>query len=100
MINYIDVFVIIVNDVIKVTVQACYLTQYYMARRGERRIYLAIFFTKELMLVPCVRYIFRTQHSKLPNEPEPSDLTKVVRTIEAKDIYALSNGLALSRWDK
>lgn len=85
------------DNTIKITVTAGRLTHYYMARRNERRIYMATYFSEEPTVAPYVRYLFRIRHDRLPNGPEPANLTNVVGTIESADIYKLANGETRSK---
>jgi rhamnogalacturonan endolyase len=88
---------IIDTDYIKITVQAGSLTHYYMAHRGEPRIYMATYFTAEPQVQALVRYILRLKKSLLPNGPTPSDISQTVSTVESSDIFALANGQTRSK---
>ncbi|MDW6001303.1 rhamnogalacturonan lyase B N-terminal domain-containing protein [Vibrio mangrovi] len=85
------------NQYIKITVQAGDLTHYYMARNGYPYIYMATYFASEPNIHGHVRYILRLQRSRLPNGPEPSNISQTVSTVEASDIFALSNGETRSK---
>lgn len=85
------------TDTIKITVQAGSLTHYYMARRGEPRIYMATYFTAEPQVQALVRYILRLKKSLLPNGPTPSDISQTVKTVESSDVFALANGETRSK---
>ncbi|MFM2482533.1 rhamnogalacturonan lyase B N-terminal domain-containing protein [Celerinatantimonas sp. YJH-8] len=85
------------EQTIKITVTAGNLTHYYMARRGEPRIYMATYFSQEPTVAPYVRYILRMRHNRLPLGPTESDLTQTTGTIESADIYSLSNGQTRSK---
>lgn len=88
---------VINTNYIKVTVQAGDLTHYYMARNGYPHIYMATHFTTEPSVHGHVRYILRMSRSLLPYGPEPSDISQTVSTVEAGDIFALSNGETRSK---
>ncbi|MFM2482379.1 rhamnogalacturonan lyase B N-terminal domain-containing protein [Celerinatantimonas sp. YJH-8] len=85
------------SQTIKITVTAGHLTHYYMARRGERRIYMATYFTEEPTTMGLVRFILRMQYDRLPHGPEPADISQTVSTVEAHDIFALANGETRSK---
>ncbi|KAJ9464619.1 putative rhamnogalacturonase [Diplonema papillatum] len=85
------------NDAIKVTVTAGNLTQYYMARRGESRIYLANYFTVEPPINNHVRFIFRLNSSVLPFGPTDSDIRGNIGFVESKDIFLMPNGETRSK---
>jgi len=85
------------GNFIKVTVQAGDLTHYYMARKGYPHIYMGTYFTSEPDVHGHVRYIMRLNEGLLPYAPEPSDIRNTVSTVEASDIFALSNGETRSK---
>ncbi|QNH23895.1 rhamnogalacturonan lyase B N-terminal domain-containing protein [Xanthomonas theicola] len=84
------------DDRIVVTVAAGNLTHYYMAKRGEPRIYMATAFDREPMQ-GLVRYILRVPFDKLPDGPAASDLHGCQRTIEAADICSTATGETRSK---
>jgi rhamnogalacturonan endolyase len=84
-------------DFIKVTVQAGNLTHYYMAKRGEAKIYMGTYFTTEPDTLNLVRFIVRVPIGALPNSPQPSDLRGTNKTIEASDVFAMPNGETRSK---
>lgn len=84
-------------DHIKVTVKAGDLTHYYLARRGEARVYMATHFTREPDTLNLVRYIVRAKVSALPTGPVPSDLRATTSTIEAGDVFRQANGQTRSK---
>jgi len=86
-------------DHIRITVTAGDMTHYYLARRGEARIYMGTVFASEPNEdnESFVRYIVRSLKSRLGNGPAPSELAETVRTIEASDIFATANGETRSK---
>lgn len=84
-------------DTIKVTVQGGSLTHYYIARRGENKIYMGTYFTKEPEVQALVRYILRVPIAALPNGPAPSDLRATTTTVESGDIFGMPNGETRSK---
>lgn len=84
-------------DVVKVTVSAGSLTHYYVARRGDNRIYMGTYFTKEPEVQALARYILRVPIAVLPNGPAPSDLRGTTTTVESSDIFGLPNGETRSK---
>ena len=85
------------TDYIKVTVQAGNLTHYYMAKRGEAKIYMGTYFTTEPNTLNLVRFIVRVPIAALPNSPQPSDLRGTTSTIESGDIFGMPNGETRSK---
>jgi rhamnogalacturonan endolyase len=84
-------------DYIKVTVQAGSLTHYYMAKRGEAKIYMGTYFTAEPDTLNLVRFIVRAPIAALPNSPQPSDLRGTTTTVESGDIFGMPNGETRSK---
>jgi rhamnogalacturonan endolyase len=84
---------------IKITVTAGQLTHYYLAKRGDPRIYMATYFTKEPNQVneSFIRYILRLPMTNLPNGPAPSNLVGNTGSIEASDIFGMANGETRSK---
>ncbi len=75
-------------DHIKVEVRSKGLTHYYMAQRGEPRIYMATHFTAEPDTMNLARFIVRTPISALPYGDARSDLRGINKTIESGDVFA------------
>ena len=84
-------------DHIKITVKAGNLTHYYMARRGEARIYMGTHFTTEPDTLNLVRFIVRVPIAALPNGPEPSDLRGTNGAIESGDVFGRPDGQTRSK---
>lgn len=83
------------TDHIKVTVTAGDMTHYYLAHRGENKIYMATVFASEPNQTneDFVRFIVRAYLPRLPNGPAASDLTTAdAGVIESADIFATSTG--------
>ncbi len=86
-------------DHIRISVTAGDMTHYYLAHRGEAKIYMGTVFAKE----PdqdnegFVRFIVRALTSKLPNGPAASNLLGTTATIEASDIFSLDSGETRSK---
>jgi rhamnogalacturonan endolyase len=85
------------SDVVKVTVQAGGLTHYYIARRGEAKIYMGTYFTSEPDTLNLARFIVRVPIARLPNGPAPSDLRGTSGAIEASDVFGMPNGETRSK---
>lgn len=86
------------TDFIKVTVTAGDLTHYYLARRGEPRIYMATIFSREPDAQGgVVRYIVRALDSVLPDGPTPSRIKNNTGAIESGDIFGMANGETRSK---
>jgi rhamnogalacturonan endolyase len=85
------------TDFVKVTVTAGRLTHYYIAKRGEAKIYMATYFTQEPQVHALVRYILRVPIAVLPNGPVPSDIRNNAGAIEASDVFKLANGQTRSK---
>jgi rhamnogalacturonan endolyase len=84
-------------DCIKIEVGDGYgLTHYYLARSGYPHIYMGTYFTEEPE-IGFVRYIVRIPAAKLPNGPSVSDIRNNAGAIEAKDIFAMSDGTTRSK---
>jgi rhamnogalacturonan endolyase len=84
-------------DTIKVTVKAGNLTHYYIARRGEPRIYMGTYFTTEPDTLGLARFIVRVPIAALPNGPAPSDLRGTTTTVESGDVFGMPNGETRSK---
>lgn len=85
------------TDHIKVTVRAGELTHYYLAQRGEPRIYMATRFTREPDTLNLARFILRVPIGALPDGPEPSDIRGNTGAIESGDIFGLADGTTRSK---
>lgn len=85
------------TDYIKITVTAGDLTHYYIAHRGEAKIYMGTVFSREPEELNLVRYIVRAQKARVPNGPPQSDLKDTTKAIEASDIFSLPNGETRSK---
>jgi rhamnogalacturonan endolyase len=85
------------SDVVKVTVQAGNLTHYYIARRGEAKIYMGTYFTSEPDTLNLARFIVRVPIARLPNGPAPSDLRGNTGAIESGDVFGMPNGETRSK---
>ena len=88
---------VINTNYIEVTVQAGSLTHYYLARHGYPNIYMGTYFTNEPDIDNLCRYIVRIPSGMLPNGPVPSDILNTVSTVEADDVFALSDGETRSK---
>ncbi len=84
-------------DDIKITVTAASLTHYYLAHRGEAKIFMATYFTSEPDELGMVRFIVRVPVGKLPHGPSPSDIRGNTGAIEASDVYGVANGETRSK---
>lgn len=86
-------------DHIKITVVAGELTHYYLARRGDSRIYMGTYFSREPNedSQSFVRFIVRAQSARVPQGPAPSDLAGTQTTVESGDIFGLANGETRSK---
>ncbi|MCS0581581.1 polysaccharide lyase family protein [Massilia pinisoli] len=97
-ISAVDVSAVTVGtDVAKVTVKAGNLTHYYIARRGEAKIYMGTYFTSEPDTLNLARFIVRVPIARLPNGPAPSDLRGNTGAIEASDVFGMPNGETRSK---
>ena len=85
------------SDVVKVTVRAGNLTHYYIARRGEAKIYMGTYFTSEPDTLNLARFIVRVPIARLPNGPAPSDLRGNSGAIESGDVFGMPNGETRSK---
>jgi rhamnogalacturonan endolyase len=84
-------------DHIKVTVDAGDLTHYYMARKGDARIYMATYFTSQPNTLGLSRFIVRVPIAVLPNGPTPSNIQGNTGAIESGDIFSMANGETRSK---
>lgn len=84
------------NDIIEITVHAGELIHYYIVRRGEPRIYMATWFSREPK-PGLVRFIVRVPWEDLPHGPEAANLHGTDRTIEAHDIFGRPDGQTRSK---
>jgi rhamnogalacturonan endolyase len=84
-------------DTIKVTVKGGDLTHYYIARRGEAKIYMGTYFTTEPSTLGLARFIVRVPIAALPNGPAPSDLRGTTTTVESGDVFGMPNGETRSK---
>lgn len=86
-------------DHIRISVTAGDMTHYYLAHRGEAKIYMGTVFAKEpdQDSEGFVRFIVRALTSKLPNGPAASNLLGTTATIEASDIFSLNSGETRSK---
>lgn len=92
------------SDYIKVTVVAGNLTHYYMARRGDPKIYMGTYFTTEPSTLGLARFIVRVPIGVLPNGTPagtpgglvdgawPDDLRGTSGAIESGDIFGIASG--------
>lgn len=85
------------TESIKVTVNAGNLTHYYMAKKGEAKIYMGTYFTSEPDTSGYARFIVRVPVNVLPNGPTPSDIRGNAGAIESKDIFGMRNGETRSK---
>jgi rhamnogalacturonan endolyase len=85
------------TDVVRVTVTAGNLTHYYIARRGEAKIYMGTYFTSEPDTLNLARFIVRVPIARLPNGPALSDLRGNTGAIEASDVFGMPNGETRSK---
>jgi len=84
-------------DHIKITVNAGKLTHYYLAQRGQAKIYMGTYFTSEPDTLNLARFIVLVPIGLLPNGPAPSDLKGNTGVIEAQDIFGMPNGETRSK---
>jgi len=84
-------------DHIKITVKAGDLTHYYLAQRGEAKVYMATYFTTEPDTLGLARFIVRVPIGLLPRGPAASDLRGNSGAIEAQDIFGMPNGETRSK---
>lgn len=84
-------------DHIKITVTAGQLTHYYLAQRGQARIYMGTYFASEPDTLNMARFIVRVPIALLPNGPTSSDIRGNIGAIEAHDIFGLPNGETRSK---
>ncbi|GAB7126159.1 hypothetical protein JCM19000A_06660 [Silvimonas sp. JCM 19000] len=86
-------------DHIRITVTAGDMTHYYLARRGDPRVYMGTIFASEPNQVNegFVRYLVRALKSQVPTGPAASDLTDITGTIESADIFGTANGETRSK---
>ena len=92
------------NDYVKVTVKGGNLTHYYMARRGDAKIYMGTHFTTEPNTLNLVRFIVRVPVGALPSGTAagtpgglvdggwPGDLRDTNGAIESADIFGITAG--------
>lgn len=92
------------SDYVKVTVVAGNLTHYYMARRGDPKIYMGTYFTTEPSTLGLTRFIVRVPIGVLPNGTPagtpgglvdgawPDDLRGTSGAIESGDIFGIASG--------
>ncbi|WP_426209184.1 rhamnogalacturonan lyase B N-terminal domain-containing protein [Massilia sp. TWP1-3-3] len=85
------------HDYVKVTVKGGNLTHYYIAKRGDPKIYMGTYFTTEPSTLNLVRFIARIPINALPFSPQPSDLRGTTGTVESGDIFSLPNGETRSK---
>ena len=85
------------EDYVKVTVKGGNLTHYYIAKRGDPKIYMGTYFTTEPSTLNLVRFIARIPINALPYSPRPSDLRGTNKTIESGDIFAMPDGETRSK---
>jgi rhamnogalacturonan endolyase len=91
-------------DYIKVTVKGGDLTHYYMAKRGDPKIYMGTYFTTEPSTLGLVRFIVRVPIGVLPSGTAagtpgglvdgawPDDLRGTSGAIESGDIFGITTG--------
>jgi rhamnogalacturonan endolyase len=92
------------TDYIKVTVKGGNLTHYYMAKRGDPKIYMGTYFTTEPSTLGLTRFIVRVPIGVLPNGTPagtpgglvdgawPDDLRGTNGAIESGDIFGITSG--------
>ncbi|MEO7578684.1 MAG: rhamnogalacturonan lyase B N-terminal domain-containing protein [Massilia sp.] len=85
------------TDYIKVTVTAGNLTHYYMAHRGDAKIYMGTYFTSEPDTLNLARFIVRVPVGVLPNGPGPSDIRANTGAVESSDVFGYANGQTRSK---
>lgn len=96
------------TDYIKITVTVTngskVLTHYYMAKKGEPRIYMATHFNAEPVYQALVRYILRLPSDNLDypfnvydRSPRPSDIRNNTGAIESADVYGMADGTTRSK---
>lgn len=91
-------------DFIKVTVVGGDLTHYYIAKRGDPKIYMGTYFTSEPSTLNLTRFIVRVPIGVLPNGTAagtpgglvdgswPDDLRGTSGAIESADIFGFNSG--------
>lgn len=84
-------------DHVRITVQAGPLTHYYLAQRGQAKIYMGTWFASEPDTLDLVRFIVRVPIGVLPHGPGPSDLRGTSGPIEAHDVFGMPNGETRSK---
>ncbi len=86
-------------DHIRITVTAGDMTHYYLAHRGEAKIYMGTVFASEpnQESESFVRYIVRALTSRLPNGPAASNMLENTATIESADIFSTATGETRSK---
>ncbi|SEL77630.1 rhamnogalacturonan endolyase [Roseateles sp. YR242] len=86
-------------DHIRITVTAGDMTHYYLAHRGEAKIYMGTVFASEPNQENegFVRYIVRALTGRLPNGPAASNMLENTATIEASDIFSTATGETRSK---
>jgi rhamnogalacturonan endolyase len=92
------------TDYVKVTVVGGNLTHYYMARRGDPKIYMGTYFTTEPSTLGLTRFIVRVPIAVLPSGTPagtpgglvdgawPDDLRGTSGAIESGDIFGITSG--------
>jgi rhamnogalacturonan endolyase len=87
------------SDHIKVTATAGGMTHYYLAQRGEAKIYMGTIFAAEPTQASesFVRFIVRALRSQLPTGVAHSDITNSVATIESADIFEDASGQTMAK---
>ena len=92
------------TDYIKVTVTGGNLTHYYMAKRGDPKIYMGTYFTTEPSTLGLTRFIVRVPIAALPSGTPagtpgglvdgswPDDLRGTNGAIESGDIFGITSG--------
>ncbi|MET0981961.1 MAG: rhamnogalacturonan lyase B N-terminal domain-containing protein [Telluria sp.] len=92
------------TDYVKITVVAGNLTHYYMAKRGDPKIYMGTYFTTEPSTLNLARFIVRVPIGVLPNGTPagtpgglvdgawPDDLRGTHGAIESGDIFGFTSG--------
>lgn len=76
---------------IKVVVNAGKLKHYYLFRQGVPAIFMADTFSEE-PIPNLVRFVVRVPHNKLPNGAQCSEIINNIKTVEAHDIFEMSDG--------
>ncbi|KAJ9451942.1 putative rhamnogalacturonate lyase A [Diplonema papillatum] len=81
------------NATIKVTVTTPHLTQYYIVKKDEPRIYMGTHWTKQPTTENQIRFIFRLNAGLLPESDEAGDINEAgVQYLEEYDVFITKSG--------